>query len=574
VAELFEPSQPRLTSDPSPAKLLGWVADRVQGRAGITILAVLFLTVVGGLLRLVAALTLTPHVDEASSLLAAHAVAERGLPILPSGTVYFQGATLSYLLAPLIWLGFGDLSDLSFLRLVIVVAGMATIWLSFRLGATLTGRASVGAVMATLVALDPLSIQWSGHLRMYGLLQAITIALALGWMLVLTRGASWPRMVATVLLFWAAVFTHAGATLLGPAMFIAALVVYRRSLVRQWRVLATLAASAIGPVLLMILNRVLGSASVGDRQQESSSRGLSFVGDNLLAPLAISPDEWDWMALTRSGNLFWLVPGVLVAIATIAGGRHLLRHRAPMARTGAIVVLAMYWFPVVTVGLFTNSPKERYLLNSHLLGYLFAAVIVVIVVDRWRGSREGASGLRPAFAWAFSIAIVATLTIGVAWRFQHPVVHPDHHAAMAYVAEHHQPGQPVIIALPAVGYLAMDEEDHDDLHFLAGEQDQSRARRYTRTTTDGRLIDYWVGAHAMVDPERLRTFLGQHPDAWVVVDRERLTADWAYGGVVEDVLRESTTPIATTSGGGLVLRPANLPARDNDRLWSMVIDDT
>jgi hypothetical protein len=180
--------------------------------------------------------------------------------------------------------------------------------------------------------------------------------------------------------------------------------------------------------------------------------------------------------------------------------------------------------------------------------------------------------MHPIFARGFSIAIVAALIIGVTWRLQHPVVHPDHHAAMAYVAERHQPGQPVIVALPAVGYLAMDVEDHDDLHFLAGEQDQSRARRYTRTTSDGRLIDYWVGAHAMVNPEQLRIFLRQHPDAWVVVDRERLTEDWAYGGVVEDVLRESTTPVATTSGGGLVLRPAELPARVSGRLWSLAID--
>src|SRR5690606_15397841 len=63
---------------------------------------VIFLVLVGlgGILRLIAAHTLTPHVDEGASLLAAHAVAERGFPILPSGTVYTQGATLSYLTAP------------------------------------------------------------------------------------------------------------------------------------------------------------------------------------------------------------------------------------------------------------------------------------------------------------------------------------------------------------------------------------------------------------------------------------------------------------------------------------------
>ncbi|HEV2073446.1 MAG TPA: hypothetical protein VGR29_07360 [Thermomicrobiales bacterium] len=540
-----------------------------------SILAILLMLIVlasGGLLRLVAALSLTPHVDEASSLLAAHAVAERGLPILPSGTVYLQGATLSYLLAPFIWLGYGDLADLWLLRLVIVVAGIAAVWFSYRLASTITGSVRTGVVMAMLVAFDPLSIQWSGHLRMYGLLQVLTIALALAWALVLARGATWPRLAAVVVLFWAAVFTHVGAALLGPAMFIAAVVVHRRALIHQGRVGLALALSAVGAGTLMVLNRVLGSASVGDPQQKSSSKLLSFVGDNLLTPFANSPDEFDWMALTRGGNLFWLIPGVLVAIATVAGGRLLLRKRSLIARTGAVVVLTMYWFPMAAVGLFTSSPKERYVLHSHLLGYLFAAVIIVSVIRRWQDARAETPGIPPVFAQVFSVAIAVTLISGATWRLQNPVVHPDHHAAMEYITEHHVAGEPIISSLPAIAYLAIDEEDRDDLYFLAGEQDQSRARRYTRYTGEGVLIDYWVGADALVSSTRLQVFLRQHPDAWVVVDRERLQAEWAYAGVVEDILRESTVPVAITAGGGLVLRPAQLSEADNARLWSLALD--
>src|SRR3712207_8563149 len=47
------------------------------------------------------------HVDEAPSILAARMVAERGVPVLPSGVLYLQGAPLSYLLAPLLWAGAG-----------------------------------------------------------------------------------------------------------------------------------------------------------------------------------------------------------------------------------------------------------------------------------------------------------------------------------------------------------------------------------------------------------------------------------------------------------------------------------
>lgn len=549
------------------------IGRAIQARFGFVLVPMLILIVLGGLVRLISANTLTPHVDEGSSLLAAHAVAERGLPILPSGTVYFQGAPLSYLLAPFVWLGLGELEHLNLLRSVIVAAGTVTIYLCYRLGSVITGDPRVGVGMAAMVAFDPLSVQWSGHLRMYGLLQMITVALVLMWVLVLARGATWPRSLAVIGLFWMAMFTHSGGALLCPAMLISALLVYRKGLLKQWGVLVTVAGSTAGAVTLMVLNQVLGYASVGD-QEQGSSRTMSFVGDNLLAPLAISLEDWNLEAITRGSTLYWLVPGILVAIATIVRGRFLRRQRQRMSCVGTWTLLAFYWFPMVAVGMFTASPKERYLLNAHLLGYLFVAVILVGVIDHRKAFqvRAQGTGISPVFAQVFSIAIVTSLLVGLAWRLENPVIHPDHNAAMKYVAEHHQSGEPVIVALPAIGYLAMDEAERDCLYFLAGEQNQSRARRYTRYAEDGRLIDYWIGASAMVDPDGLETFLRDNPDAWIVVDEHRLSEPWAYQGTVQDILLDSTSPVATTSGGGLILRPSLGSTDVNSAIWSIILD--
>src|SRR5690554_4814480 len=79
--------QPR---HPGVSAPLSWV--RVGLGATTTLLASAL--IFGFLVRVIAAVTLTPHVDEPSSVLAAHMVAERGIPILPSGTPYFQGVTL------------------------------------------------------------------------------------------------------------------------------------------------------------------------------------------------------------------------------------------------------------------------------------------------------------------------------------------------------------------------------------------------------------------------------------------------------------------------------------------------
>jgi hypothetical protein len=535
---------------------------------------VIFLVLVGlgGVLRLIAAQTLTPHVDEGASLLAAHAVVERGIPILPSGTVYTQGATLSYLTAPFVWLGLDQLSHLNYLRTVVVVVGSLAIYLAYRFASTVTGDFRVGIVMAALIAFDPLSIQWSGHLRMYGLLQAITFGLALAWSLFLAKGFTWPRALAVVLVYWTAVGTHLGsAALLGIAMFLSALWVHRKGIIRAWSTILTLAASGAGALGLMVLNSTLGSASVGDTEVTSSGRPFSFVGDNLLKPFALNPGEWNWSALTLPENLYFLVPGILVAIATMIGGRQMLRSGNTQARTGAMVALTMYWVPMLGVGLFTSSPKERYVLNAHLLGFMFAAVIVIAALDHWRKIRPDFNIVPPALAQGFTLFLLAALVVGTSWRIENPVVHPDHNAAMEYVVAHHQDGEPIIAALPAIAYLAVDVEDRDDLYFLAGEQNQSRARRYTRYTGEGHLIDYWVGAPAMVDPAKIRQFLRDNPNSWIVVDEHRLTENWAYAGVVEGILLDETVPVATTNGGGLVLRPSAHEAAVNHETWRLAL---
>lgn len=510
----------------------------------------------GFLVRLIAAMLLSPHVDEPSSLLAARSVAENGLPVLPSGTVYFQGAPLSYLLQPFFWLGLGDLQNLGVLRLVSVVAGTAALYLGYRLAVTVTGDSRIGLLVAALIAIDPLSVQWSGHLRMYSLLQTFTLGLVWAFILLLTRGSSPVRISLVVGLFWLAVFTHVGAVLLGPAMAVAVLLVFRRKLLRQWAVLGCIALCALAPVTLMGLNQRLGTSSVSQSGEEPSTVLLTFVGDNLLTPLArfnSSMLTWDWGTVIQTSNLYWLVPGIIVAIATLIAGRILLIDERTIndRRVAVIVLLSFYWLPMVAVGVFTVSPKERYLLNVHVLGYVFVALLIGVLVSspssRARNWTSQLGGI------GMSLAIVLAISAGLVWRLDNPVVHPDYNVAMSYVADHHKSGEPVVVALPAVADLVMNETDRDDMRFLAGAQDRPRAQRYTRIVDDN-LVDYWVGVDSIVEAQQLQMLLLNNPDAWIVVDQGRLSAEWAYAGEIRQVLRDLTYPVMRTPGGGLVLR--------------------
>lgn len=515
-------------------------------------LVVLAVVMAGCAVRIVAAERLTPHVDEAASVLAAHAVVERGVPVLPSGTVYFQGATLSYLLTPFVWLGFGGLEDLVVMRGVSVVAGTVAVYLVYRLGVAVTRDERAGILAALFVAMDPLSVQWSGHVRMYGLLQALTIAFA--WLLVQAFRAPTPGVLASlVVVYWAAIFTHIEVALLWPVMALASLAAWRTWSGRtRWKWVGVLGLTACAPVALLVLNELLGTASVNTGAAATSSK-IGFVGDHLLAPLALLRNlqtDLNLSLMLRMNNAVWYVPGILVAVGTLAAAWSWRRRGADQTyrfqRVAIAILLACYWVPVLGVGVFSISPKERYLLHVHLIGYVLLAAFIVRL--------GGSAGFdRRARVWSVSLAAVMTLllAIGLGWRLLDPVVHADHVAATEYVADHRLGSEPLIAALPAVAGLLLD--DQDDLYFLAGSENRSRAERLTRMTSAG-LVDYWMGARAIVNADTLERLLRDNPGAWVVVDRDRLAAEWAYEGDIAETLGEWTEPVYEAAGGALVLR--------------------
>jgi hypothetical protein len=172
------------------------------------------------------------------------------------------------------------------------------------------------------------------------------------------------------------------------------------------------------------------------------------------------------------------------------------------------------------------------------------------------GRRLAGEGPSPAVRRldaALLVVAVVVLTASLGWRLAHPVVHPDHRAALSYVAERRQPEQPILVALPAIAYLTPGADD--GLVFLAGPADRSRAERLTRLGPDGRLTDYWIGVPAITSAPELRRFLTSHPDAWIVVDVSRLEGDWAYDGPIADLLRSETRVVEEGPGHVLILRP-------------------
>jgi len=539
-------------------------------------IALRVILVVAAVVRVVAAIRLSSHIDEPASVLAIRMVAERGVPIFPSGVLYLQGATLSYLLAPLVWLGQGDLDHLTVLRLGSVTAGTVAVLLTYRLGRTVSGRPWLALLAAAVLALDPISVQWSAHVRMYAPLQALTLAVV--WLFVDEISAppgtplatSRRRLLWMVLAFWAATFTQIGAALIWPPMVLVVILAHDRSPEQQaarwpWRMLprwdhtVALALCLLAPITLTAINGLWGGGEATTVEQ--GVHRPSFVGDYLLSARRIlDPEPTAWTALFARGAFAGLIPILIAVLSGLLAGQYLFNstpRQVVSPRDRAIgTVLAFYWGAIVLVASLTFEPQSRYLVHVQPLGFVLATTAVGLLL-RARSSRRFSSDWRNRLPALVGIGVSLLLLVqagtGTVSRLRQPVVDADYIAALRYVAAHREPDQQVATALPPAATLLLG--GRDGLHFLAGPTDSPRVARYTRTTTDGRRIDFWAGAAAIVSTNQLCEFLIGTPTAWIVVDTPRLRATWAYAGPFADVLTGGTAEVARFRGQVLVLRP-------------------
>ncbi len=511
--------------------------------------------VIGGglLLRLLLVDRLSPHVDEPASVLAAQMVAERGLPILPSGVLYLQGATLSALLAPLVWLGFGDLDHLAVLRLVSAAAGTVAVGLTYVLGCYLTGRTRLGLLAALCAGLDPANLQWSAHVRPYALLQALSLAIV--W--VFLQAVADPRrrrLASLVILFWVATFTHVGVILLWPPLLLVTVLIYGRTLWTERRPLAlAVALCLVGPFALVAVNHAFGGTS---QTAAGSTPGMAFVGNHLLAARA-----WTHPSLAAWRDLF---DGIAVADllpVTLAAASGLLLGQWVFAAPGATcdgdqrrvqgMILALYWVPILLVATFAVERHPRYFVNLHPLGYLLLVATVQTLLQARPAIVTQRVLLRAVGGGLVTFMLVAVIS-GAGWRLTHPRVDADPRPALAYVAAHHREGDPILVAMPPAAYLILGSRV--DLQFLAGPETSNRALRYVRRTPDGRSIDYWAGMEAIASTAALCDQLADQPESWLVVDRVRLRSSWAYRGPMADVISGATDEVLARPDGQLVLR--------------------
>jgi hypothetical protein len=512
-------------------------------------------------LRLFAVWRLLPHIDEPASLLATKMVAERGYPLYPSHVLYLQGAVFSYLGAPLVWLFDDPFHLLRAERLLNLAITVMIVPLSMKFVRYLTGSLAAALLAGLLVACDPNLIFWSAAIRPYGLLSLETLAVLYCFAKLVIEGATvriGPVRVVTILPILCAlgVFTHIGFCFLIAPLAIAAVLIWKRSLLGANRAILISAAISLLPLpVFLLLGRVVG---IGNGTG-SSGIGESFVGSHLLRKARFtSPDFQVWtenfsLIRVRFPEILPLAIELLSLVLLVLVLARWRRSGAPRDRVIVTVLLAHWGIIAIAAIVLSAEPAGRYVTQVLALGSIVLTLACWVL---WNSARRPETQrLARVAAIAIAILLIGQSVLNASWRIDYPGADPNYLATTQWTAQQLQPGQIVIIAVPPAAEFGFSTATLDnDMYFLAGPADGPRTRRYIKTMPDGEPGDYWLGLPPIASLITLCSVLKDHANnGWILVDRQRLRAKWAYRGDFNTVIQGSTERLYQTPRGTYVL---------------------
>jgi hypothetical protein len=301
-------------------------------------------------------------VDEFNTIWAAMNVPVRGLPSFPSGNIYPHGFIFTYLVVPFVLGKFNE----TLVHIPGLIVSLAMLPAAYWVGRKLFDE-RVALLATAALAVDPDAILWGGRVRMYGLLQLLTLLALYFYFRGLAGGRARDRYLAMVLVV-AAIFTHAEAGLLIPALGVATLVAWPwRRLVRRDTILPFVVAGA-GALVFYLISKYGQPGHLAVFEQENRFY-LGLPSDPLSGPRIFAPV---FLSLHR-------LPFTLLALAGLV---FLFRPRwdrtSPL--TFLYVVLLSLLVPLVLLAN-TTWQNERYLFLLIPLLYLAAAQALWRLVD-------------------------------------------------------------------------------------------------------------------------------------------------------------------------------------------------
>ncbi|HSJ56016.1 MAG TPA: glycosyltransferase family 39 protein [Anaerolineae bacterium] len=289
----------------------------------LSVLLLLALAVVALALRWHYVQEISLFVDEFVTAWAARIVPRTGLPIFPSGNVYPHGFLFTYLEVPFV---LGEFDE-TLARIPALLVGLAALPAAYLIGRRMLSE-QAGLVAAAAMAVDPEFIIWGSRVRMYALLQLLSLMAIYFYY----RGLAEDRPAyryAGMGLVVAAIFTHAEAAFLLPVLGVATLLALPWRRLWRWSVILPLALGAAGAVGFFLIANFGQPGHLGTLEQEGRSY-LNLTGDLVSGVMTFAPvfTAWHRLPLTLLalvGLVFLVRPrldarGALLYLYVVFGG--------------------------------------------------------------------------------------------------------------------------------------------------------------------------------------------------------------------------------------------------------------
>jgi hypothetical protein len=305
-------------------------------------------------------------VDEFNTIWAAMNVPLRGLPGFPSGNIYPHGFIFTYLVVPFVLGQFNE----TLVHIPGLIVSLAMLPAAYWVGRKLFDE-RVALVATSALAVDPDAVLWGGRVRMYGLLQLLTLLAVYFYYRGLAGDRPRLRYLAMVLVV-AAIFTHAEAGLLIPALGLATLAAWPwRRLLRRDTILPFVVAAA-GALAFFLMSKY-GQPGHLEAFESENRFYIGLPGDPLSGPRIFAP-------------VFFSLYRLPFTLLALAGLYFVFRPpwRPPWDRRSPLTFLYVVLFSLlVPLVLLANSTwqNERYLFLLLPLLYLLAGEALCRLLD-------------------------------------------------------------------------------------------------------------------------------------------------------------------------------------------------
>lgn len=466
------------------------------------------------LLRFALGLTKMPTLyfrdDEWNTMLAAKMIAQKGLPIMPSGLFYEHGLLFSYIDSLVFALGgFQELIA----RWPGVLINTLAIPLAYRVGREIFRSSTVALLVVAGLVFEPTALEWGWRARMYGLGHVMSWLLILSvWRSAIRPHESRYRLLALGVALLS-LMTHLMLILTIAALGVAWLAVALSE--GRGRVLASRMNSVkslpdLGGVLLVggyaLLIWKAGFASHHGRFENSVSVAIGKLSGAFL---------WRWIQGTDAFLYVLFLAPVIVGILTWPIS---YRKSGWTQQNKALVFLYSALFPIVIAFVFVFGGRWW---RAHYLFMIFLPLFILAGVGGLVGlanlvTRKGQLLQLRWVTVGASLSLTA-LVLLLSWsvvkgmieptdKLAYPAGHP-YAQAFTYIDRHWQPDDRLMTIYSATCELYF---DHCDLY-----PNQTLPGVFER---DGRLVDLVSGSPWLASVDDIKRELEAPGKLWFVGD--------------------------------------------------------